>query len=104
MEMKPEESVAEITDRLQRVVYQVDLVELRTMQPDQLSIDEFHRMLDGIPGMNKFCACGRLSSGAFFCMSQTRFLLFQVHSFGVSDRGKPNLSGSADPYKAASSI
>jgi DNA primase len=39
-----------IVDRLQQVAYRVGLVELPNgVQPDQLSADELHRVLDGIP-------------------------------------------------------
>ena len=39
----------EIVDRLQRLVYKVDLVELSDgTQPDQLSADELRRLLDGM--------------------------------------------------------
>ena len=42
-----------IADRLQWVVYQVQLVELpHGVQPDQLSPDEFHRLLDLVPSMH----------------------------------------------------
>jgi lipase chaperone LimK len=42
----------DIADRLQRVVYQVQLVELlNDVQPDQLSVEEVQRMLGGIAGM-----------------------------------------------------
>jgi len=42
----------EIADRLQRVVYQVQLVELlNDVQPDQLSGEELQRMLGGMAGM-----------------------------------------------------
>jgi DNA primase len=45
-------AASEIADRLQRIVYQVQLAELlNDVQPDQLSVEEIHRMLDGIPGM-----------------------------------------------------
>jgi DNA primase len=41
-----------IVDRLQRVVYQVQLVDLpQGVQPDQLSVDELHRVLDAITVM-----------------------------------------------------
>ncbi len=41
-----------IADRLQRVVYQVQLVDLtQGIQPDQLSGDEIRRMLDGVSVM-----------------------------------------------------
>jgi DNA primase len=41
-----------IVDRLQRVVYQVQLVDLpQGAQPDQLSTDEVHRLLDGLSVM-----------------------------------------------------
>jgi DNA primase len=41
-----------IVERLQRIVFQVYLVELPdNVQPDQLLSDELHRLLDGIPGM-----------------------------------------------------
>ena len=42
-----------IADRLQRVVYQVHVVHLQDgMQPDQLSDDELHGLLDLIPSMD----------------------------------------------------
>jgi DNA primase len=42
----------DIADRLQRSVYRVDLVELKDgMQPDQLSVDELRRLLEGIAMM-----------------------------------------------------
>ena len=42
-----------IVDRLQRVVYKVDLVELSDgTQPDQLSTDDIRRLSEGIPVMN----------------------------------------------------
>jgi len=42
-----------IVDRLQRILYQVQLVELQNgVQPDQLSADELHRLLVGIPAMH----------------------------------------------------
>ena len=42
----------EIADRLQCVVYQVQLVELlNDVQPDNLAVEEIHRMFDGIAGM-----------------------------------------------------
>jgi DNA primase len=38
-----------ISDRLQQIVYKVDMVELPDgMQPDRLSADEVHSLLDGI--------------------------------------------------------
>jgi DNA primase len=41
-----------IIDRLQRIVFHVDLVELTDgLQPDQLSADEFRRLLDGMLAM-----------------------------------------------------
>jgi DNA primase len=46
------EAAVGILDRLQRVVYQVQLVELpQGAQPDQLSVDELQRLLDGISVM-----------------------------------------------------
>ena len=46
------EAAVGIADRLQRVVYQVQLVDLpQGVQPDQLSTDEVHRLLDRIPAM-----------------------------------------------------
>ena len=46
------EAAVGIADRLQRVVYQVQLVDLpQGVQPDQLSTDEIHRLLDRIPAM-----------------------------------------------------
>jgi hypothetical protein len=45
-------AAAEIADRLQRVVYQVHLLDLPDgVQPDQLSSDELYRLLDWIPSM-----------------------------------------------------
>jgi DNA primase len=42
-------AAVEIADRLQRVVYQVQVLELpQGMQPDQLSADEVHSLLEGI--------------------------------------------------------
>jgi DNA primase len=42
-------AASEITDRLQRVVFQVRTVELpRDVQPDQLSADEIHRLLEEV--------------------------------------------------------
>jgi DNA primase len=41
-----------IADRLQRVVYQVNVVSLSDgVQPDQLSTDELNRMLKWVPAM-----------------------------------------------------
>jgi DNA primase len=46
------EAAGGIAERLQLVVYQVDVVELPDgVQPDQLSSDELHRLLNEIPGM-----------------------------------------------------
>jgi DNA primase len=46
-------AAVEIADRLQRVVYQVQLVEPpQGMQPDQLSADEFHALLEGVPSVD----------------------------------------------------
>jgi len=45
------ESAVGIVDRLQRVVYQVELVEVQSgSQPDQLSVEELQELLGGIPG------------------------------------------------------
>jgi len=42
-----------IVDRVQRVVYRVQLVDLpQGVQPDQLSTDELHRLLDWIPAIH----------------------------------------------------
>jgi DNA primase len=42
-------AAAEITDRLRRVVYRVDTIELPDgVQPDELSGDELHGLLDGV--------------------------------------------------------
>jgi DNA primase len=42
-------AAVEIVDRLQRVVYQVQVLELpQSSQPDQLSTDELHSLLEGI--------------------------------------------------------
>jgi DNA primase len=44
------EAAGGIVDRLQRVVYQVQLVDLpQGVQPDSISDDELHRMLDWVP-------------------------------------------------------
>jgi len=41
-----------VSDRLQRLVYRVDVMELPDgMQPDQLSVDELHRLIDEMPVM-----------------------------------------------------
>jgi DNA primase len=40
-----------IVDRLQHVVYKIDLIDLDGRQPDQLSTNEFHGLLDGIPAI-----------------------------------------------------
>ena len=41
-----------IADRLQRIVYQVQLVDLpQGVQPDSISDDELHRMLDWMPAL-----------------------------------------------------
>jgi len=46
------EAAEGIADRLRGVVYHVQLVELpHDVQPDQLSGDEIHRLLDRIPAM-----------------------------------------------------
>jgi DNA primase len=46
------EAAVGIADRLRRVVYQVHLAELTGgVQPDQLSSEEIHRLLDAIPGL-----------------------------------------------------
>ena len=46
------ESALGISDRLQRAVYRVDRLDLpHGVQPDQLSVDELHRLLDGVPSM-----------------------------------------------------
>src|SRR5665213_717263 len=46
------EAAVGIADRLQRIVYQVQLVDLpQGVQPDNIADDELHRMLDGISAM-----------------------------------------------------
>jgi DNA primase len=46
------EAAPKIADRLQRAVYQVQLVDLpQGVQPDNIADDELHRMLDWIPSM-----------------------------------------------------
>ena len=44
------EAAEGISDRLKRLVYQVDAVSLSDgVQPDQLSIEELHQVLDSVP-------------------------------------------------------